>query len=62
MLVKKKSGKLRVSVNYRKLNACIQKDFFPLSFNILLLEEVSGRAHFIFMDSYAYYNHIFIAL
>ena len=30
VLVKNKNGKLRVCVNYRKLNACTQKDHFPL--------------------------------
>ena len=62
VLVKKKNGKLRVCVNYRKLNACIQKDHFPLSFITLLLEEVGGHARYTFIDSYVGYNQIFIAL
>jgi hypothetical protein len=37
VLVRKKNGKLRVCVDYRKLNACTQKDHFPLPFISLLL-------------------------
>ena len=44
VIVKKKNGKLRVCVDYRKLNACTQKDHFPLPFITLLLEEVGGHA------------------
>ena len=36
VLVKKKNGKLRVCMDYRKLNACTQNDHFPLPFIILL--------------------------
>jgi hypothetical protein len=62
ILVKKKIGKLRVCVIYRKLNACIQKDYFPFPFITLLLEEVGGHAKYTFMDGYAGYNQILIAL
>jgi hypothetical protein len=37
MLVKKKNGKLRVCMDYRLLNTCIQKDHFLLPFITLLL-------------------------
>ena len=37
VLVKKNNGKLRVCVNYQKLNACTQNDHFPLPFITLLL-------------------------
>ena len=53
VLVKKKNGKLRVCVNYRKLNTYTQKDPFPLPFITLLLENVGG---------YASYNQIAIVL
>ena len=62
MLMKKKNGKLRVCVDYRKLNACTQNDHFPLPFITLLLEEVGGHTRYIFMDGYADYNQISIAL
>ena len=62
VIVKKKNGKLRVCVDYRKLNACTQKDHFSLPFITLLLEEVGGHARYTFMDGYARYNQIAIAL
>lgn len=62
VLVRKKNGKMRVCVDYKKLNACTQKNYFPLPFISLLLEEVGGHAHYNFMDGYADYNHISIAL
>ena len=62
VLVKKKNGKLRMCVNYRKLNACTQKYNFSLPFIILLLEEVGGHNRYTFMDGYAGYNQIALAL
>ena len=32
VIIKTKNGKLRVCVDYWKLNACTQKDHFPLPF------------------------------
>ena len=62
VLVKKKNGKLRDSVNYRKLNDCTQNYHFYLSFITLLLEEVGSHERYIFMDGYVGYNQIAIAL
>ena len=62
VIVKKKNGKLRVCVDYRKLNACTQKDQFPLSFITLLLEEVGDYAMYTVMDGYVGYNQIAIGL
>ena len=62
VLVKKKNGKLRVCVDYWKLNACIQRNHLPLPFITLLLEEVGGHARYTFMDGYAGYNQISITL
>ena len=52
VIVKKKNEKLRVYVDYRKLNACTQNDHFPLPFTTLLLKEVGGHARYTFMDGY----------
>ena len=62
VIVKKKNGKLRVCVDYRKLNACTQKDQFPLPLITLLLKEVGGHARYMFMDGYVGCNQIAIAL
>jgi hypothetical protein len=56
VLVRKKNGKLRVYVDYRKLNVCTQKYHFPLLFISLLLEKVAEHAYYTFMDQYAGYN------
>ena len=58
ILVRKKNGKLRICVDYRKLNASTQKDHFHLPFISLLLEEVGGHACYTFIDGYAGYNQI----
>ena len=62
VIVKKKNGKLRVCVDYRKLHASTQNDHFPLPFITLLLDEVGGHARYTFMDGYAGHNQIAIAL
>lgn len=62
VLVKKKNGKLRVCVDYRKLNSATQKDHFPLPFITNILEEVAGHERYTFMDGYSGYNQVSIAL
>lgn len=62
VLVKKKNGKLRVCVDYRKLNARTQKDHFPLPFITSILEEVAGHDLYTFMDGYSGYNQVSIAV
>ena len=62
VIVKKKNGKLRVCVDYWKLNACTQKDHFLLPFITLLLEEIGGHVRYTIMDGYVGYNQIAIAL
>ena len=62
VLVKKKNDKLRMCVDYKKLNACSQNDHFSLPFITLILEEVRGYARYTFIDDYAGYNQITIAL
>jgi len=61
VLVKKKNGKLRVCVDYRKLNSYTQKDHFPLPFITNILEEVAGHELYTFMDGYSGYNQVSIA-
>lgn len=40
-------------VDYIKLNACTQNNYFPLAFITLLLEDVGGHVRYTFMDGYA---------
>ena len=43
VLVPKKNGKIRVCVNYRKLNMAIVMDMFPLLFTDGVLDAVIGH-------------------
>ena len=51
--------KVRVCINYRKLNAAIRKDHFPLPF--IDLERLAGHEYYCFLDRYSGYNQIPIA-
>lgn len=62
VVVPKKNGKLRVCVDYRKLNAQTIKDPFPLPFTDMMLDEVVGHQMYSFMDGYSGYNQLAIAL
>ncbi|RVW62856.1 Retrovirus-related Pol polyprotein from transposon 17.6 [Vitis vinifera] len=48
----------RVCVDYRKLNAVIRKDHFPLPFIDQVLEKVSGHPFYCFLDGYSGYFQI----
>ena len=52
----------RVCIDYRKLNAGIRKDLFPLPFVDQMLERVTGNEFYCFLDGYSRYNQIEIAL
>ena len=62
VLVRKKNSKLRVCIDYRKLNAFTIKNYVFLHFILLLLNEVEIHIYHTFMDSYEGYNQISIAL
>ena len=52
----------RVCIDYRRLNAVIRKDHFPLPFIDQLLERVSGHPFYCFLYGYSGYFQIVIAL
>lgn len=58
VVVKKKNGKLRVCVDYKKLNAVTRKDYYPLPFIDEILEEVAGHEWYSFGDGYSGYNQL----
>ncbi|KAM2160662.1 hypothetical protein ACFX1Q_043730 [Malus domestica] len=51
----------RMCVDYRKINAGIRKDHFPLPFIDQMLERLVGRAFYCFLDGYSGYNQIPVA-
>jgi hypothetical protein len=61
VIVPKKNGKCRVCVDYRALNKATQKDHFPLPFIDQVLDSLSGKKFFSFLDGFSGYNQIKIA-
>lgn len=52
----KKNGKLRICVDYMKLNKETKKDHYPLPFSDHILDEVAGQKCYSFADGYSGYN------
>ena len=61
VIVPKKNGKWRVCVDYRALNKETQKDHFPLPFIDQVLDNLTGKKYFSFLDGFNGYNQIQIA-
>ena len=53
VVVPKKNGKIRVCVDYRKLNAATITDPFPLPFNDTMLDTVAGHEMYSFLDGFS---------
>ncbi|XP_070056730.1 uncharacterized protein [Nicotiana tomentosiformis] len=49
-------------MDYRKLNTTTRKDHFPLLFIDQMLDRLTGKFHFCFLDGYLGYNQLSIAL
>ncbi|KAL2623708.1 hypothetical protein R1flu_003913 [Riccia fluitans] len=58
VVVPKKNGKLRICIDYRKLNTSIVIDAFPLPYIDLMLESVVGQEMYSFMDGFNGYNQV----
>ena len=58
VIVPKKNGKIRVCVDYRKLNVVIVKDAFMLPFTDGVLDVVAGHVIYSFLDGFNGYNQI----
>jgi hypothetical protein len=50
----------RMCVDYRKLNLATRKDYFPLPFMDQMLERLTGKSFYCFLDGYNGYNQIVI--
>ena len=53
IVVPKKNGKIRVYVDYRKLNAITITDAFPLPFTDSVLDAVVGHEMYNFLDGFS---------
>ena len=56
--VPKKNGKIRVCLDYQKLNAATVTDAFPLPFTDGVLDAVAGHEVYNFLDGFSGYNQI----
>ncbi|CAL8136575.1 unnamed protein product [Prunus armeniaca] len=59
--VLKKTGALRVCIDYRNLNLATPKDEYPMPMSDLLVDGAAKHELLSFMDGHAGYNQIFIA-
>ena len=58
VVVPKKNGKIRVCVDYRKLNVATITDPFPLPFPDTMLDSVAGNEMYSFLDGFSGSNEI----
>lgn len=61
VIVPKKNMKIRVCMDYRRLNASTISDPFPLPFTDSLLDEVAGKEMYTFLDGFSGYNQVKMA-
>jgi hypothetical protein len=52
MIVPKKNGKLKICVDFRKLNVATKKDPYPLCFNNEVINIVVGHEVYTFLDGF----------
>jgi len=61
VVLKKVIGKWRICVDFQELNKTTLNDYFPLPFIDQVLDTLSGKQYFSFLDRYNKYNKILIA-
>jgi hypothetical protein len=61
VIVPNKNGKWRIFVDFRDLNKATHRDYFPLPFIDQVLDTLSGKKYFSFLDGFNGYNQIQIA-
>jgi hypothetical protein len=60
VVVPKKNGKLKICINFKKLNATTKKDPYLLPFINEVLNIVVGYEAYSFLDGHSRYHQIFI--
>ena len=61
VVVPKNNDKWRICVNYRELNKATLRYYFPLPFIDQVLDTLSEKKYFSFLDGFSGYNQIQIA-
>jgi hypothetical protein len=61
VIVPKKNGKWIICVDFRELNKATHRDYFPLPFIDHVLDTLSRKKYFSFLDGFSGYNQIQIA-
>jgi hypothetical protein len=59
VVVPKKNGKLKICIDFKKLNAAIKKDPYLLPFTNEVLNTITGYEAYAFLDGYSRYNQMF---
>ncbi len=62
VVVPKKNGKQKISINFKKLNATTKKDPYPLPFIDEVLNTVVRYEAYSLLNGYSKYHQIFITL
>ena len=58
---KKRTGKIRVCIDFRNLNRATPKDEYPMPIANMLIDAASGHRMISFLDGNAGYNQILMA-
>jgi hypothetical protein len=58
----KKNGKLKICVDYKKLNVATKNDFYMFPFTDEVINTVVGHQVYTFLDMFLGYRHISITL
>jgi hypothetical protein len=62
MVVRKKNGKLKICVDFRKLNVATKKDPYSLPFTNEVINTIVRHKIYTFMHGFSRYQQISIAL
>jgi hypothetical protein len=62
VVIPQKNGKLRIYIDFRKLNMTTKKDPYPLLFTDEVLDIVIGYEAYSFLDGYSRYHQMSITL
>jgi putative transposase len=62
VVIPKKNGKLKICIDFKKLNVATKKDPYPLPFTNEVLNTITRYERYFFLDEYSGYHQISITL